>query len=398
MSRKFSHERIAFKTISEEHRDELRETLKELGRSNIGKNGKFQNFPYVVLGYLANEGTYGTTFENSDNYDLLSKTEQEFLCLAAMTEDENKVYKGELLVAKKDLVMTDLKIAAKEGNFYMVKHDGSFANEQGNQTHYIDGGDFVKEYFRKATLDEIRAFYSEIPMPATEKKSPVDVLPEVYTVHCLNIEQTREVATFIRRKDSHHFGWWKYITKDPYVAEGLRHTDTIKSNHKPTIYAFETWKELSKNVPEKKIIGYRCPIDMFGQKVHAGDIYTRAGATSDFYKHSKLVGDAYKMPREIVEKWDAVYEVKSVDITVGNHNVPITVHPDKVVLGGRKVEINQVRALRAKAHLVMDEKIFDYEVTVDHTVRFIRIGCESQNNLFSIEDLDKVISTAALGQ
>jgi len=64
-------------------------------------------------------------------------------------------------------------------------------------------------------------------------------------------------------------------------------------------------KNMSK---DKKIIGYKCPIDLFGGEIKKGEIFRKMN--SKFYKVSLTGVTEYSkhLPREIVESWEPIYE------------------------------------------------------------------------------------------
>ena len=61
----------------------------------------------------------------------------------------------------------------------------------------------------------------------------------------------------------------------------------------------------------KKLIGYKCPFDMFSGRVKKGNIYRKAtdNLGNDDYECANIIGcgNCY-LPKEIVETWEAVYK------------------------------------------------------------------------------------------
>lgn len=63
----------------------------------------------------------------------------------------------------------------------------------------------------------------------------------------------------------------------------------------------------------RKIIGYRCPFDMYQQdnnwRINKGDLYIKTHEFLNCYRPQKnQASDLFAMPDEIVEQWEPVYE------------------------------------------------------------------------------------------
>jgi len=83
---------------------------------------------------------------------------------------------------------------------------------------------------------------------------------------------------------------------------------TLSDNKIRCWFAFYTIK-FPETEQNKKIIGYKCPVDLFNGRVKAGMIFTSyndidlyASKGSDFQK------GYFTLPKEIVETWEPVYE------------------------------------------------------------------------------------------
>ena len=74
---------------------------------------------------------------------------------------------------------------------------------------------------------------------------------------------------------------------------------------------------------EKKIIGYKCPMDLFNGHVKAGDLYIKSTVNkSNSYRHHNKIDTYWAMPLEIVETWEPVYKerLKVGDWVIGWHS------------------------------------------------------------------------------
>jgi len=62
----------------------------------------------------------------------------------------------------------------------------------------------------------------------------------------------------------------------------------------------------------KKIIGYKCPIDLFDGASPKGSLYILYSANHSYYEYTPPIPSSklYLVPKEIVETWEPVYENK----------------------------------------------------------------------------------------
>ncbi len=75
---------------------------------------------------------------------------------------------------------------------------------------------------------------------------------------------------------------------------------------------------LKENVMEKEIIGYKCPINLFGTSVKAGTIWVKINTLCTYYILQS--GDnGQHVPQEIVETWEPVY--KQEELKIGNYPI-----------------------------------------------------------------------------
>ena len=93
----------------------------------------------------------------------------------------------------------------------------------------------------------------------------------------------------------------------------------------------------------KKIIGYRCPVDIHGGKVKKGTIYTKID--NDWFGHNNTTG--WYLPKEIVETWEPVYE--DTVITVDGYKAELSykgLNGAKVKFECKEITIDELRAIK----------------------------------------------------
>lgn len=146
-----------------------------------------------------------------------------------------------------------------------------------------------------------------------------------------------------------------------------------------------------KCIETKKMIGYRCPIDLRSGKIKAGSIYV--ADHNGYYSTESTDGKAL-MEKEMVETWEPVYGATEEIITIGSRNVPVTIS-DIITFKGRVATIKEVNDTYNAIYNMYKSlgTISEYGVYLDSDTRFIRIGCEDENNRFSLNELRQVINT-----
>lgn len=90
---------------------------------------------------------------------------------------------------------------------------------------------------------------------------------------------------------------------------------------------------------------------------------------------------------------------KEETITIGSNNTKVTIYPDNRYIEfeaeeqTRKINVTIVEKLVQAIENADDLSILGYSTQVLPNVRFLRIGCTAENNLFSLDDLNLVINT-----
>ena len=87
------------------------------------------------------------------------------------------------------------------------------------------------------------------------------------------------------------------------------------------LITFDQFKEMF----EGEIIGYECPMDLWGQRVRKGEVFILVDTNNLYYYPTKLRKDQRAcIPREIVETWKPVFKQTSKTVMVGGKEWKVT--------------------------------------------------------------------------
>lgn len=101
---------------------------------------------------------------------------------------------------------------------------------------------------------------------------------------------------------------------------------------------------LKENIMEKEIIGYKCPINLYGGKLKKGDILDQKGSAQGL-SYSKNLDNKYYIPKEIVETWEPVY--KQEELKLGEYIIEFKKNSIKV----NNQEFDSEELLFIKSHI-----------------------------------------------
>jgi len=149
--------------------------------------------------------------------------------------------------------------------------------------------DVTKEF----TFEEFKSFFEK------KEEFPTDDF-------CVtNNRNNKEVVEYLVNKGFKRNGF--FGNSSAYYGVKNNQIDaSFNPNSFKTSYTLQQLKELD-NMKERKIIGYKCPMDLFDGKVKVGDIYVKIKTTYGLKDNSST---AFELPKEIVEQWSPVYEQK----------------------------------------------------------------------------------------
>jgi hypothetical protein len=100
----------------------------------------------------------------------------------------------------------------------------------------------------------------------------------------------------------------------------------------PTI----TLSEFESLFSTKEIIGYKCPMDLFGGLVRAGTVYNFEEHTKDLYYPTTWRGSK-GLPKEIVETWEPVFKKEEEKVVICGGE-EIRIKEDCIIIGALEVQ------------------------------------------------------------
>lgn len=140
----------------------------------------------------------------------------------------------------------------------------------------------------------------------------------------------------------------------------------------------------------RKIIGYKAPFSLRDGEIPPGTIYKpRSGK---YYSAEDIKGQVCILEKEIVEKWEAVYDEEEVKLTIGNRGAIITIGRGKIRAGGNVILHSTLSAIYNKLVAATGDEIGGWELHIIDDLRFIRIGCKDEDNRVSLKEIRDVIS------
>jgi len=112
-----------------------------------------------------------------------------------------------------------------------------------------------------------------------------------------------------------------------------------------TEITFEQFKKyVLKMENNKKIIGYKSPVDLFNKNYKAGTLFIKDTGNFNFmYKPEGCVDNSkWTLPKEIVETWQPIYEEEVKTINMGSFNLTVK---DKKVFHNQEEITDFVKAM-----------------------------------------------------
>jgi hypothetical protein len=149
----------------------------------------------------------------------------------------------------------------------------------------------------------------------------------------------------------------------------------------------------------KKIIGYKCPTDLFNGRVKKGTIYKIDNAnTNDLYNTCGHTSDpSYgfsNLPKEIVQQWEPVYAEESKTLTLGDKGVEVKISRGKIEANGGRIPIKYLEKLQdtmwnTEKDGALNWRETNTEVNRNISFPFVKLGCTT----FTKEEVKLVIDT-----
>lgn len=172
-----------------------------------------------------------------------------------------------------------------------------------------------------------------------------------------------------------------------------------KATPKELIELFKQKNKAEVKEKTKNVIGYRLLKDAPG--VTKGTELRETHNAVDgkrwrwFDSHGFYRGWNEAIIKESPEWFEPLYEEDQVVIfTLGSNGVEIYVDSNKKILvRGNTIQIADLKKISYWFKNPDGWSLAEWKISYEPNHRFIRVGCQSENNLFSLNDIDQVINT-----
>jgi len=140
----------------------------------------------------------------------------------------------------------------------------------------------------------------------------------------------------------------------------------------------------------QKIVGYKLKKDL--PTIKEGAFFEQTGY--DHFTNDGSLDDTYRYTQPQIDgapDWfEPVYEAVDIVLELGNHKKKVTIGKEKILVDSVYISINDIFHLHEKFTGLEQVRLFN--AVVNGPTRFLRIGCETENNLFSLDEITQVIN------
>lgn len=176
-----------------------------------------------------------------------------------------------------------------------------------------------------------------------------------------------------------------FQSNNPYLAYPILSGSTHYSKSVPEGYTELTFEEF-QTLTGSAIEGYIVPSDMFGGAVKEGSLVTKR---SLHIYHDVTMN--FTFPAEIVETWKVVLKSKKEQILIiGSNSTEVIVKEGDNNVHFRSNTESVENITKIISYYLKEFSAGEWILRVNTAVRFIQIGCVSESNLFSLDELIKV--------
>ena len=192
-----------------------------------------------------------------------------------------------------------------------------------------------------------------------------------------NLENQR---LFLNDSYSRDWDYIKYPLKFGYIWEHTKkHNDFNDFPHDLPIITYKQFLEM-----QTKIIGYKAPMDLYDGTIKKGSLYTKMGTS--FFSFYYYLG-SYGIPKEIVETWEPVYEIKEVVVEIGTPKKIVTIKKEHFECEG--VSFGKLTIQSFLDRMINSEsKIHNWAITYPQ----VKIG----RSTFTIEEITSLLHKQSL--
>ena len=227
-------------------------------------------------------------------------------------------------------------------------------------------------------------------------------IPEKWYIKS-NKDTERIIVDYLRDMDiadfnTHNYGkgWGFTNVSDKY--NNLLHPNT-QCPEELTEITFEFFKtHILKLKDMKKIIGYRCPTDLFQGDIPKETLYKALASVNNrsyaaINKEGICESSKFNLPKEIVEQWEPVYTEEFKTLTLGDKGIEVKISKNKIEANGGEIPLIYLTYLwdvmNNNAEVTLNWRETNTEVTTNIQFPFVKLGCTT----FTKEEVKLVIVT-----
>ena len=239
----------------------------------------------------------------------------------------------------------------------------------------------------KYTFQELKDMKRKAAIICTSR-SQADKIAEVAGANRFTsywgFERYKKFGIYVQRGDhmSPYLGWDN--------AEYIEREGNIK------MFPFE---DVLFDLPEKvketgKLLGYKLKKDL--PDVKAGEIAVKDGMCDWVLKTYRGEWKTRRYREELLKEdtdfFEPVYEEVKAEVTLGSRGAKIRISKNGSIFftgvgGGGRTNIEKIDDLLSLVNLACLTLIGEYVVHLNEHIRFIRVGCSTEDHLFSIDEL-----------
>jgi hypothetical protein len=258
-----------------------------------------------------------------------------------------------------------------------------------NEVTHLDK-DINTLVFKTSEFDQAYQYLFDTELFSTEYFTNKNVV-----IHCTNEEEWKSISTLFKIKWFNSTRGWKQYKKSVCVNINSTQYGTIdfytQRNYTiiPASFVLK-FKSENMNTGNKKIIGYKAPMDFYGGNVIKGTIYVKPTNGHNWYIPEKIykecsTSSGQMIPKEIVEQWEAIYEEQEVILNIGKPLQRVIIDKDGVTCDNKTISFGELQALRSSLAPMLFEKA-GWNIYITE----IKIGCST----FSIEEFNQVFESS----
>ena len=176
------------------------------------------------------------------------------------------------------------------------------------------------------------------------------MIPKYFIVLNDGSKEFKEYIAWLNKKYTFYWQgndigfYYGYDGNEDYNGTDVWKTPDCFKNSPAVFNSPKEFLELLKQKDMKEIIGYECPMDLFGGEIKKGTVYIEMASGIHYRpKETMLRHDNYCFPKEIVETWQPVYKEEEIKLC----GKELVFYPNDFKLNGTRYHINELDILTA---------------------------------------------------